>query len=118
MKCIPVFRLLVCTAVLWLTGCGGQVTDSFAHSVYIEITNTHTLSPVSTQVPNGYRIVFLNNDGISHTVNWDNPLVLSAVAQPGSRAWFELPGFFPGTVLGYHLDASGPTGTVTIVPAP
>jgi hypothetical protein len=108
-------RLLLVGVVV---GCGGQVTDSFSHSVYVEITNAGGLSPNSAALPNTYRIVFLNNDAVAHTVNWNSPLVLSATAQPGNRAWFELPQFFTGTILTYHLDTNGPSGSVTIVMVP
>jgi hypothetical protein len=99
-------------------GCGGQLSDSFANSVYINIQGTGGLQPNAIVVPNNYRIVFINNDGIAHTVNWQTPLNLSAVAPAnGGRAWFELPVILPGTVLNYHLDGSGAAGSVTVVSA-
>ena len=106
-----IFGLLAC-------GCGGQVSDSFANSVYVEIQGSGALRPNSIVVPNNYRIVFINDDAVPHTVTWQNPLNLSAVAQSnGGRAWFELPVILPGTVLIYHLDSSGASGSVTVVSA-
>jgi hypothetical protein len=107
--------ILAALGLLLLAGCGGQISDSFANSIYIQIQSGGTLSPNAAPVRNGYRIVFLNHDSVRHTINWNSPLTLSAVAEPGDRAWFELPPMFPGTVLGYHLDTSGAGGTVTTV---
>ena len=109
---------LALLALVAAHGCGGQVSDSFTHSVYIEITDSGSLQPTTMLMQNGYRIVFVNNDVSEHTINWNSPLVLSAVAPAGQRAWFELPSFLPGTVISYHLDTSGPGGTITIVSPP
>jgi hypothetical protein len=99
---------------LALSGCGGQISDSFAHSIYVEITDAGTLNPSSISLPNGYRIVFLNDDDIPHTINWESPLTLTAVAPAGSRAWFDLPPLPSGSVMSYHLDNSGAHGSVTM----
>jgi hypothetical protein len=101
-----------------ISGCGGQVTDSFASSVYIQISGADTLQPNSLVSQNGFRVVFLNKDGIAHTITWDSPFILSAIAPAGGRAWFDLPNLIPGTVASYHLDSNGPTGSVTIVGSP
>ena len=103
----------LCLALL--TGCGGDAPNSFARSVYVEITSSGALSPVAIAMPNGYRIVFLNNDSVPHSITWNSPLTLTATAQPGDRAWFDLPMILPGTVLSYHLDSSGPSGSVTVI---
>jgi hypothetical protein len=97
-----------------LTGCGGQLSDSFAQSVYVQITDTGTLNPSSVPLPNGYRIVFLNDDDVPHTVNWESPLTLTAVAPAGGRAWFDLPALPAGSVMSYHLDNSGAHGSATM----
>jgi hypothetical protein len=100
--------------ILALTGCGGELSDSFAKSVYVDITDEGTLNPSSIPLPNGYRIVFINNDDLPHTVNWEAPLTLTAIAPAGGRAWFDLPALPAGSVMHYHLDASGASGSVTM----
>ena len=100
--------------LLALSGCGGQLSDSFAKSVYVEITDSGTLNPSSVPLPNGYRIVFLNDDEVPHTINWESPLTLSATAPAGSRAWFDLPALPVGSVMSYHLDNAGAHGSVTM----
>ena len=105
-------------ATALLAGCGGQVSDSFANSVYIQITGSDALKPATQVAPSGYRIVFLNGDGIQHTITWDSPFILSANAPAGGRAWFDLPTLLNGTVASYHLDTNGPTGSVTVIAAP
>ncbi len=101
-------------ALALLIGCGGETSNSFARSVYVEITSTGTLNPAAMTIPGGYRVVFLNDDSVPHTINWGSPVSTSATAQPGNRAWFDLPPILPGTVLSYRLDSSGPTGSVTV----
>jgi hypothetical protein len=101
-------------AFLALIGCGGQVSDSFAKSVYVQITDAATLNPAAVPLPNGYRIVFLNDDDMPHSINWESPLTLTAVAPAGGRAWFDLPALPAGSVMNYHLDSSGAHGSVTM----
>lgn len=108
-------RLLYGAFIVGLAGCGGDVSNSFVRSVYIQITGAAALQPTAIAMPNGYRVVFLNNDSVAHTINWNSPLTLSATAQPGDRAWFDLPTMIQGTVLSYHLDGSGASGSVTII---
>jgi hypothetical protein len=104
---------VVCILLLFACGCGGD-NANFTNSVYIEIKPGGTLQPQAMASMNGYRVVFLNHDTVAHTINWDAPLTLSAVAPPNDRAWFDLPALPVGTVLHYHLDSSGASGTVTV----
>lgn len=101
-----------------LAACGGEQGNGFANAVYIQINNGSSLKPVSLVAPIGYRIVFLNNENVRHTITWEAPLSLSAIAEANDRAWFDLPPVPPGSVLHYHLDSSGPTGSVTLLQAP
>lgn len=103
---------------LMMCGCGGQVSDSFANSVYVEIQSGGTLHPSSVVLPNNFRIVFLNEDTVDHKITWESPLALSATAPVGGRAWFELPPILPGSVMSYHLDNSGAGGSATVVTTP
>jgi hypothetical protein len=96
-----------------LAACGGN-SSNFTNSVYIEIRAGGSLQPQAMGAMNGYRVVFLNHDSVAHAIHWDAPLSLSATAQANDRAWFDLPTLPVGTVLHYHLDSSGPSGTVTV----
>lgn len=109
---VPLTAALVASV---LCGCGGQMTDTFVNAVYVTIQNDGTPKPTTLPASNGYRIVFVNNDSVAHTVHWNTPINLNGTAQPGDRVWFELPFLLTGTIVSYHLDASGPGGTVTIM---
>ena len=104
--------------LLLIAGCGGEQANGFANAVYIQINSGTTLKPVSLVTLSGYRIVFLNNESVPHTITWEAPLSLTAVANANDRAWFDLPPVPPGSVLHYHLDSSGPSGAVTILQPP
>lgn len=108
-------KVFVATLAILLCGCGGIPVDPFFGAVYVQIKPGGTLDPSQVGLPNGVRIVFVNEDSVAHTVNWNPPLVLSGTAPAGDRVWFELPNGYEGTTFSYHLDANGATGTVTLI---
>lgn len=103
---------------LGTSGCGGQSANSFVNSVHITIENGGSLDPRDAATVSGYRIVFVNNDSTPHLITFGGPINVSGTAQPGGRAWFDFPLMLPGTILHYHLDASGSSGTITVVDPP
>lgn len=113
MTSVPKFAIAV--ACLLVSGCGGELSSPFTNAAYIQIKPGGALQPAGISIRNGTRLVFLNDDSVSHAITWESPLTLSATASAGGRAWFELPPLLVGTVVHYHLDAGGAAGSVTIL---
>jgi plastocyanin len=72
--------------------------------------------PMTLTVPAGTKVTWTNNDGVAHTVTWDDMSVNSGLFGQGESFsyTFDTPGEYPYYCIPHGSPGSGMHGTVVV----